>query len=280
MRVIYSRLYILAQMTLVKCLNPTVCVCLCVKPPEPKYTFGPTERKKNTLTFSAQTHGLSIFPEVFETFLRFSTWKWGDPTHRQINSCTCLPARAVATSSVSSYSTKNCMQSAKKRDRTGHCRAPPRFLAHIRDAGELTVVTVEFGVVDPVAPRLSQHYFWTRQWSPLRNSRHCCGAFSPLDLLLLQLLPGRSALLPPDVILGPFRHSFRYNVTTQESALVAIGIGGLFHWLTRANACCFTAPAPQKKKLCVATWQATSTKHIYNIWHKLTWMAVYLKVSG
>lgn len=134
--------------------------------------------------------------------------------HRQINSCTCLPPRAVATTSVSSYSTKNCMQSAKKQDRSGNSRALPRFLAHIRDAGELTVVTVEFGGVDPVAPRLSQHYFWTRQWSPLRNSRHCCGAFSPLDLLLLQLLPGRSALLPLDVILGPFRHSFRYNVTT------------------------------------------------------------------
>lgn len=94
--------------------------------------------------FSAQTHGFSIFPEVFKTFLRFST-----------------------------------------------------------------VVAVEFGGVDPAAPRLSQHYFWTRQRSPLCNSRHCCGAFSPLDLLLLQLLPGRSALLPPDVILGPFRHSFR-----------------------------------------------------------------------
>lgn len=88
-------------------------MCVCVQtPPEPKYTFGP--RQKKTLTFSAQTHGFSIFPEVFETFLRFSTWKWGDPTQRQINSCTCLPARAVATSSVSSYSTKNCMQSAKK----------------------------------------------------------------------------------------------------------------------------------------------------------------------
>lgn len=42
------------------------------KSPQPKYTFGPTEHKK-TLTFSAQAHGLSIFPEVFETFLRFST---------------------------------------------------------------------------------------------------------------------------------------------------------------------------------------------------------------
>lgn len=130
------------------------------KAPEPKYTFGPGEKK--TLTFSAQTHGFSIFPEVFETFLRFSTWKWGDPTHRQINSCTCLPARAVATSSVSSYSTKNCMQSAKKQVGTGNCRALPRFPAHIWDAGELTVVAVEFGGVDPVAPRLSQHYFWTR----------------------------------------------------------------------------------------------------------------------
>lgn len=124
------------------------------------------------------------------------------------------------------------MQSAKKKkkkkDRTGNCRAPPRFLAHIRDAGELTVVSVEFGGVDPVAPRLSQHYFGTRQRSPLRNSRHCCGAFSPLELLLLlQLLPGRSALLPPDVILGPFRHSFRYNVTTEESALSAAGMGAL-----------------------------------------------------
>lgn len=186
------------------------------KPPEPNYTFGP--RQKKTLTFSAQTHGFSIFPEVFETFFRFSTWKWGDPTQRQINSCTCLPARAVATSSVSSYSTSNCMQSAKK-STTGNCRALPRFHAHIRDTEGLTFVAVEFGGVDPVAPRLSQHYFWTRQGSPLRNSRHYCGAFSPLDLLLLlQLLPGRSALLPPDVILGPFRHSFRYNVTTQESS--------------------------------------------------------------
>lgn len=48
--------------------------------------------------FSAQAHGLSVFPEVFETFLRFST-----------------------------------------------------------------VAAVEFGAVDPVAPRLSQYYFWTRQ---------------------------------------------------------------------------------------------------------------------
>lgn len=87
---------------------------MCVQNPlEPKYTFGPKGGEK-PLTFSAQTHGFSIFPEVFETFFRFSTWKWGDPTHRQINSCTCLPARAVATSSVSSYSTKNCMQSARK----------------------------------------------------------------------------------------------------------------------------------------------------------------------
>lgn len=31
-----------------------------------------------------------------------------------MNSCTCSPACAVATSSVSSYSTKNCMQSTKK----------------------------------------------------------------------------------------------------------------------------------------------------------------------
>lgn len=107
MHTIYSS-FTFVRTTRVKCLNPGVC-----KPPEPKYTFGPRGGKK-TLTFSAQTHGFSIFPQVFETFLRFSTWKWGDPTHRQINSCTCLPARAVATSSVSSYSTKNCMQSAKK----------------------------------------------------------------------------------------------------------------------------------------------------------------------
>lgn len=144
-----------------KVFDSIYCVCVYVsKAPEPKYTFGPGGKK--TLTFSAQTHGFSIFPEVFETFLRFSTWKWGDPTHRQINSCTCLPARAVATSSVSSYSTKNCMQSAKKQVGTSNCRALPRFLAHIWDAGELTVVAVEFGGVDPVAPRLSQHYFWTR----------------------------------------------------------------------------------------------------------------------
>lgn len=113
-------------------------------------------------------------------------------------------------------------------------------------ARKLTVVAVEFGGVDPVAPRLSQHYFWTRQGSPLRNSRHCCGAFSPLDLLLLQLLPGRSALLPPDVILGPFRHSFRYNVTTRESAVVAIGIGGLFH--TGKNSVFCMSPPLRKHK--------------------------------
>lgn len=95
-RRIYSR-FTFCWTTRVKC-----CMYVC-KPPESKYTFGP-RFQKNTLTFSAQTHGISIFPEVFETFLRFSTWKWGDPTHRQINSCTCLPARAVATSSVSSYS--------------------------------------------------------------------------------------------------------------------------------------------------------------------------------
>lgn len=121
----------------------------------------------------------------------------------------------------------------RERQRTGRATAaslPPR-LPRTRSAppgraGELTVVAVEFGAVEPAAPRLSQHYLRTRQRSPLRNSRHCCGAFSPLDLLLLQLLPGRSALLPPDVILGPFRHSFRYNVTTQQSALLAFGIGG------------------------------------------------------
>ena len=32
----------------------------------------PYRERKITLTFSAQAHGLSIFPEVFETFLRFS----------------------------------------------------------------------------------------------------------------------------------------------------------------------------------------------------------------
>lgn len=71
-----------------------------------------------------------------------------------------------------------------------------------------TVVPVEFHGVDPVAPGLSQHYFWTGQGSALRHSRHCCGGFTPL---LLEL-PGRSALLllPPDVIFGPFRHSFRW----------------------------------------------------------------------
>ena len=130
------------------------------------------------------------------------------------------------------------MQSAKK-ERTGLETVALRlaFSRTFLDAEGLTVVPVEFGVVDPAAPRLSQHYFWTRERSPLRSSRHCCGAFSPLDLLLLQLLPGRSALLPPDVILGPFRHSFRYNVTTQESALVALGIGRLLHSLTRPNVC-------------------------------------------
>lgn len=37
------------------------------------------------------------------------------------------------------------------------------FSHTIRDAGELTVAAVEFGAVDPVTPRLSQYYFWTRQ---------------------------------------------------------------------------------------------------------------------
>lgn len=223
---------------------------MCANPQNQNTPLALEEEK--TLTFSAQTHGFSIFPEVFETFLRFSTWKRGDPTHRQINSCTCSPARAVATSSVSSYSTQNCMQSAKKRDGTGNCRALPRFLAQIRDAGSLTVVAVEFGGVDPVAPRLSQHYFWTRQGSPLRNSRHCCGAFSPLDLLLLlQLLPGRSALFPPDVILGPFRHSFRYNVTTQESAQLGLGIGGLFSLTDTGKRELFHRTRPSKNPLCV-----------------------------
>lgn len=36
------------------------------------------------------------------------------------------------------------------------------FSHTIRDAGELTFAAVEFGAVDPVAPRLSQYYFWTR----------------------------------------------------------------------------------------------------------------------
>lgn len=100
-----------------------------------------------------------------------------------------------------------------------------------------TVVAVEFGSVDPVAPRLSRHYFWARQGSPLRNSRHCCGAFSPLDLLLLQLLPGRSAQLPPDVILGPFRHSFRFQNRNKElifnfqPIFISFGI----HWLTHCR---------------------------------------------
>lgn len=185
-----------------------------------------------------------------------------------MNSCTCFPARAVATNSVSSYSTENCMHSAKKKkkkDRTGNCRALPRFLANIRHAGELTVVAVEFGGVDPAAPRLSQHYFWTRQRSPLCNSRHCCGAFSPLDLLLLQLLPGRSALLPPDVILGPFRHSFRYNVTTRESALVELGIGGLLYWLTRAYACCFQQTRLSEKKIALCGNLTLQVQSLHNI---------------
>lgn len=75
----------------------------------------PYRERKITLTFSAQAHGLSIFPEVFETFLRFSAWKWDDPTQRHMNSCTCSPACAVATSSVSSYSTKTACNRPKKR---------------------------------------------------------------------------------------------------------------------------------------------------------------------
>lgn len=65
-----QKVYILAERRVLS-VWIHLCVYVC-KPPEPKHTFGPREKKK-TLTFSAQTHGFSIFPEVFETFLRFST---------------------------------------------------------------------------------------------------------------------------------------------------------------------------------------------------------------
>lgn len=106
------------------------------KPPESKHTFGPTGGKKHTHSPSLHKRMASrFFPKSLKLSSDSAPEKRGDPTHTDMNSCTCLPARAVATSSVSSYSTKNCIQSAKKRDRTGHCRAPPRLPARIRDAG-------------------------------------------------------------------------------------------------------------------------------------------------
>lgn len=210
------------------------------KPPESKHTFSPTGGKKNTHTHLLCTNA---WP------LDFSRSLWNFPPIQHLKNeairhtqtwIVALARLPVLLLPVAFLHIPPKTAFNRPRKGTGlatvalHLASPHAF----ETRGELTVVAVEFGAVDPAAPRLSQHYFWTRQRSPLRNSRHCCGAFSPLDLLLLlQLLPGRSALLPPDVILGPFRHSFRYNVTTQQSALLALGIGGTTRWLTRPSAC-------------------------------------------
>lgn len=62
--------------TSVNSLKPTLCVNLQNQnTPLALHKGGGRGGREKTLTFSAQTHGLSIFPEVFETFLRFSTWR-------------------------------------------------------------------------------------------------------------------------------------------------------------------------------------------------------------
>lgn len=154
-----------------------------------------------------------FFPNSFK-LSSDSAPKRGNRIHTKVNSCTCLLLLLLTVAFL------RIPKTARNQQKKLTIIVMSRFYTHIRYARALTVVAVEFGSIDPAAPRLSQHYFWTRHGSALRTSRHCCGAFSPLDLLLLLLqLPGHSALLPPDVIIGPFRHSFRYNVTQQQSAL-------------------------------------------------------------
>lgn len=123
------------SVTPVKCLNPTLRLCVNLQNQNTPLAL---QGKKKTHTHSPSLHkrmASRFFPKSLKLSSDSAPEKRGDPTHTDMNSCTCLPARAVATSSVSSYSTKNCIQSAKKRDRTSHCRAPPRLPARIRDAG-------------------------------------------------------------------------------------------------------------------------------------------------
>lgn len=121
-----------------------------------------------------------------------------------------------------------------------------------RRAWTLTVLPRKFGSLDPQIPRLSQHRFGTGQGPALPDRRHCGGRggggagaavlrpWAPRRrllprglrrlLLLLLLLPAgrcsarrrRAARLPPDVIRGPLRHSFRsYNVTKKGEKSLA-----------------------------------------------------------
>lgn len=102
-----------------------------------------------------------------------------------------------------------------------------------REAWTLTILPRKFGSFHPQIPRLSQHRFRTGQGPALPHCRHggCRGGSGPgaavlrpwaprrrvlpLRLQRLWLLPGgrcsarRAARLPPDVIRGPLRHSFR-----------------------------------------------------------------------
>lgn len=108
MSIIYSR-FTFGRTTCLKCFNPCVRVC-------------PNPQNQNTPLALEEKHSPSLHKRMASRFfpksLKLSSNSApGNDTirHIRINSCTCLPARAVATSSVSSYSTKNCMQSAKKR---------------------------------------------------------------------------------------------------------------------------------------------------------------------
>lgn len=104
-----------SRTTPVKCLNLCQCVWVYVcKAPEPKYTFGPRGEEKNTHLLCTNAWLLD-FSRSLWNFPPIQHLKNEAIRNRQMNSCTCFPARAVATSSVSSYSTQNCMQSAKKK---------------------------------------------------------------------------------------------------------------------------------------------------------------------
>lgn len=150
-----------------------------------------------------------------------------------------------------------------------------------REAWTLTILPRKFGSFHPQIPRLSQHRFGTGQGPALPQRRHgggrgggCPGTavlrpWAPrrrvlplglqrLWLLLLLLLPGgrcsarRAARLPPDVIRGPLRHSFRsYNVTKRGKRVAR---GPLLRRLRGVPAACaahrpavLTAPGPRRR---------------------------------
>lgn len=136
-----------------------------------------TPLNRKALTVSAEPHGFSIFPALFQTFLRICT-KIEAIGFSQINSYTCLPVLLLPVAFVNVPKLHAISKS---------CRSSS--IVYIKQAAIrarlLTVAPVQFDSIDPAAPRLSQHDFWTRQGSTLRTSRHCCGGFSPLELLLL-----------------------------------------------------------------------------------------------